>query len=186
MDAVGCIQSRACTSGTNLNLCFSSFPIEMHPFFFFLSPPCRASLHTPGTCWALLLVHSPGHGAGAAICPPGQSPAQRGLEPSAVPLRGSAWRKKNTQKTPNLIPSNGSLSPDPIRKLPSISHYRCALAKRSEMMDSFWVCSNLSNANNYYCRPRTDPIGKMHQGSGEHPWVDGENFVFALVSSFTF
>lgn len=35
----------------------------------------------------------------------------RGLEPSAVPLGGSAWSKKipKTHPNPHLIPSNGSL-----------------------------------------------------------------------------
>lgn len=109
VDAVGCIQSRACTSGTNLNLCSSCFPIEIHPYFFF-APTCRASLQTPGTCRALLLHLAPW-----------EEPSSGGLEPSAV-LSGVQHRAKKYPKkplSPHLILSNSSVSPDQIGNIPS-------------------------------------------------------------------
>lgn len=182
MDAVECIQSLY--QWYKPKSLFFIFSYRNAPFFF--SPlaehPCTLLVPAGLCCWCTVLAM----GQEQPFVPLGRAQPREGWSPVLFLSGVQHGEKKNTQKTPNLIPSNGSFSPDPIRKLPSISHYRCALAKRSEMMDSFWVCSNLSNANNYYCRPRTDPIGKMHQGSGEHPWVDGENFVFALVSSFTF
>lgn len=146
----------------------------MHLFFFFAplaEHPCR--LLVPVRLWCTALAM-------------GQE-QPRGLEPSAVPLGGSAWRKKIPKKHPNpyLIPSNGSLSPDLIRKLPSHEPLQVCFGQEVRSDGFILDVLTLSNANNYYCRPRTDPIGKMHQGSGEHPWVDGGN-CFAVVSSFTF
>lgn len=145
MDAVGCIQSRVSTSGTNLNLCFSCFLIEMHPYFFapLAEHPCRL-LVPAGLCGC--------SSTGCTVLAMGQEQpfvplgrAQpRGLEPSAVPLRGSAWSKKILQKTLILILFHQMVPSHPVKSGTShpISHYRCAVAKRSEMMDSFWMFSN--------------------------------------------
>lgn len=148
MDAVGCIQSRACTSGTNLNLCSSCFPIEIHPYFF-LPPlaehPCRP-LEPARLCCCMRLprhrVHNPGHRAGAAIWPLGRAQL-RGVGTQCCSVGGSAWSKKTPQKTPESSFCQTVLS-HPIKSGTSrpISHYRCALAKRSERMDSFRMCSN--------------------------------------------
>lgn len=119
-------------------ICSLCFPIETHPDFF--APTCRASLQTPGPCRALWLlqcrVHSPGHRAGAAFCPPGKSPVL--LQP------GSARSKKIPQKNPESSSYSQTVPSRPIKLGTShpMSHFRCALAKRSEMMDSFQMCSN--------------------------------------------
>lgn len=125
MDAVGCIQNRVCTSGTNLNLCSSCFPIEIYPFFFFLLPlaehPCRplvpaglfaACGHSNAGCTIL---------ARAAIWPPGKRAQPRGLEPSAVLSGVQHGAKKYPKKTlsRHLILSNSSVSPDQIGSIPS-------------------------------------------------------------------
>lgn len=104
VDAVGCIQSRACTSGTNLNLC-SCFPIEIHPYFF-----CPHLQSIPADPWNLPgSVAACGRpSAGCTILAIGQEQpfgplgrAQlRGVGTQCCSVRGSAWSKKPPQKTP--------------------------------------------------------------------------------------
>lgn len=124
MDAVGCIQNRVCTSGTNLNLCSSCFPIEIYPFFFF----CSHLQSIPADPWYLpgSLLHAATPTQGAQSWPeqpfgPLGRAQPRGLEPSAVLSGVQHGAKKYPKKTlsRHLILSNSSVSPDQIGSIPS-------------------------------------------------------------------
>lgn len=113
---------------------FFMFPYRNTLFFsfflfsFFAPPPLHSipadSWYLPGSgcVWPLQhRVHSPGHRAGAAICPPGKSPAQGGWSPVLFLSGVQHGAKKYPKKpmSPHLIPSSGSLSLNQIGNVPS-------------------------------------------------------------------